>query len=252
MAKDPALAELVRKEQDLGKQVNAQLGTLNNVLSLPSNERDEKGVQAINASIDTLRADRDKARQEINQRFPSYADLIDPKPPTVEQIKATLTPGEAMLSFYFGREAASSGRCRRTARSRSPRSRRPAGDLESKVRKLREALEPQAAMISDIPAFDRHARATSSTRCCCKPVEAGWKSAKQPDRRHQRRARAVAAVAVADRARGDQQRRRTAVRQATASVPWLARTHAVTMVPSAAALRTLRQLPPGQAGARAN
>ena len=28
-------------------------------------------------------------------------------------------------------------------------------------------------------------------------------------------------------------------------VPWLARTHAVTMVPSAAALRTLRQLPPG-------
>ena len=31
------------------------------------------------------------------------------------------------------------------------------------------------------------------------------------------------------------------------SVPWLARTHAVTMVPSAAALRTLRALPPGKA-----
>ena len=29
-------------------------------------------------------------------------------------------------------------------------------------------------------------------------------------------------------------------------VPWLARTHAVSMVPSAAALRTLRQLPPGK------
>ena len=26
------------------------------------------------------------------------------------------------------------------------------GDIESKVRKLREALDPQAAMISDIPA----------------------------------------------------------------------------------------------------
>ena len=35
-AKDPALAELVRKEQDLTKQVNAQLGTLNNVLAIPS------------------------------------------------------------------------------------------------------------------------------------------------------------------------------------------------------------------------
>ena len=31
-------------------------------------------------------------------------------------------------------------------------------------------------------------------------------------------------------------------------VPWLARTHAVTTVPSAAALRTLRQLPPGKPG----
>ena len=69
-AKDPALAELVRKEQDLGKQVNAQLGTLNNVLSLPSDERDEKGVQAINASINALRAERHKARQEISQAIP--------------------------------------------------------------------------------------------------------------------------------------------------------------------------------------
>ena len=36
VAKDPALAELIRSEQDLTKQINAQLGTLNNVLALPS------------------------------------------------------------------------------------------------------------------------------------------------------------------------------------------------------------------------
>ena len=29
------------------------------------------------------------------------------------------------------------------------------------------------------------------------------------------------------------------------AVPWLSRTHAITMVPSASALRTLRRLPPG-------
>ena len=104
VAKDAALAELVRKEQDLAKQINAQLGALNNALSLPSGERDDKVVRAINASIDQLRAERSKAQQEIARRFPSYADLIDPKPPTVEQIKATLAPGEAFLSFYFGRD----------------------------------------------------------------------------------------------------------------------------------------------------
>ena len=34
IAKDPALAELVRSEQDLGKQVGAQLGALNNIVGV--------------------------------------------------------------------------------------------------------------------------------------------------------------------------------------------------------------------------
>ncbi len=125
-AKDPKLADLVRKEQDLVKQVNAQLGTLNNVLSLPSSERDEKGVQAINASINALRSDRNKARQEINQTFPAYAELVSPKPPSVAEIRALLTEGEAMLSFISGRMAASCGPCRKAGKSRSRRSRRRA------------------------------------------------------------------------------------------------------------------------------
>ena len=43
--------------------------------------------------------------EEINRRFPAYADLVTPKPPSVDQIKATLVEGEAMLSFYFGQQA---------------------------------------------------------------------------------------------------------------------------------------------------
>jgi hypothetical protein len=47
--KDPALAELVRKEQDLDKQVSAQLGLLNNILALPPDERDPQGIKGGNA-----------------------------------------------------------------------------------------------------------------------------------------------------------------------------------------------------------
>ena len=39
---------------------------------------------------------------------------------------------------------------------------------------------------------------------------------------------------------------RTSLFASYRNVPWLARTHAVTMVPSSAALRTLRALPPGK------
>ena len=79
VAKDPALAELVRKEQDLGKQINAQLGALNNALA--SNVRDENVMKATKATVDKLRTDRAKVRDDINKRFPGYAELIDPKPP---------------------------------------------------------------------------------------------------------------------------------------------------------------------------
>jgi CHAT domain-containing protein len=241
---DPALAELVRKEQDLGKQATAQLGLLNNLLALPSAERDEKRVKAINASIEKLRSDRDKARAEINKRFPSYADLVDPKPPSVDQIRATLADGEALLSFYFGRDASFVWAVPKTGAVAFAEVKATAGDIESKVRKLREALEPEAATISDIPPFDLKL-GHELYSLLLKPVEAGWKQSRS-------------LIVVTNGALGllPLSLLPTAPAQidpnddplfaSYRAVPWLARTHAVTMVPSSAALRTLRQLPPGK------
>ena len=243
VAKDPALAELVRQEQDLSKQINAQLGTLNNVLSLPSSERDEKGVAAINGAITKLRADRDKARQTINKQFPSYADLVDPRPPSVDQIKATLRPGEALLSFYFGQNSSFVWAVPKDGQVAFAEVKATSVELEAKVRKLREALEPQAAMISDIPAFD-FALGYELYSMLLKPVEAGWKPAKD-------------LIVVTNGALGLLPLSLLPTDAATVTegeplfavykkIPWLARTHAVTSVPSAAALRTLRALPPGK------
>jgi CHAT domain-containing protein len=245
-AKDPALADLVRKEQDLSKQVNAQLGMLNNVLSLPSAERDEKGVQAINASINSLRAERNKARQEINQKFPAYADLVSPKPPAVSEIKATLADGEAMLSFYFGQSGSFVWAVPKTGPVAFAAIKAPSGDIESKIRKLREALEPQAAMISDIPPFDLKL-AYEIYSLLLKPVESGWKPAKNlivvTNGALGLLPLSLLPTAPAEIAQDDDP-----LFSGYRAVPWLARTHAVTTVPSAAALRTLRQLPAGKPG----
>jgi len=242
VANDPALAELVRQEQDFGKQISAELGTLNNALSLPSAERDDKIIAAINAAIEKLRADRVKARQEINRRFPSYADLVDPKPPTVDQIRAMLTDDEALLSFYFGREGSFVWAVPKQGQIAFAAIKATSGDIESKVRKLRQALEPQAAVVSDIPPFDL-ALAYDLYSLLLKPVEDGWRPAKR-------------LIVVTNGALGllplsllptappevtDGQTLFSGYR----NVAWLARTHAVTNVPSAAALKTLRQLPEG-------
>jgi CHAT domain-containing protein/ribosome-associated translation inhibitor RaiA len=243
LAKDPALQELVRKEQDLAKQIAGQLGTLNNALALPSHEREEKGIAAINAAIHKLRGEREKARAEINRRFPSYADLIDPKPPTIEQVKATLKPGEALLSFYFGQNGSFVWAVPKDGTVAFAEVPATALTLEAKVRTLREALEPQAAMVTDIPAFDL-ALGYELYSALLKPVEAGWKQAKD-------------LVVVTNGALGllplsllptaeTKVEDGEPLFAAYKKTPWLARTHAVTVVPSVAALRTLRALPPGK------
>jgi CHAT domain-containing protein len=243
-AKDPALAELVRKEQDLGKQVNAQLGMLNNVLALSSAERDEKGVQAINASINSLRAERNKARLEIGQRFPAYADLVSPKPPTVDQIKATLVESEALLSFYFGQGGSFVWAVPKNGPVAFAAINATSGDIESTVRKLREALEPQAAMISDIPEFDLKL-AYELYSLLLKPVESGWTSAKNLIV-ITNGALGLLPLSLLPTAPSEVRLEDDPMFSSYRNVPWLARTHAVTTVPSAAALRTLRNLPPGK------
>jgi CHAT domain-containing protein len=243
VTKDKALADVVREEQDLSKQVNAQLGTLNNVLALPSSQRDDDGVKALQASIAKLRLERDNKRAEIAKRFPSYASLIDPKPPSVDDIKSVLGSEEALLSFYFGRDVSFVWAVPKAGPVAFAAVHATSGEIESKIRKLREALEPQAAMISDIPPFDLKL-AYELYSLLLKPVEAGWKPATN-------------LIVVTNGALGLLPLSLLPTAPVVASddggplfsgyrkVPWLARTHAVTMVPSAAALRTLRQIPPG-------
>ncbi|MGD0023951.1 MAG: CHAT domain-containing tetratricopeptide repeat protein, partial [Xanthobacteraceae bacterium] len=243
VAKDPALAELVRTEQNLAKQISAQLGALNNMLALPSDQRDDRSVRAINAEIEKLRADRKAAEMEIKRRFPSYADLVDPKPPTVDEIKATLRPGEALLSFYFGQDASFVWAVPKDGAVAFAVVPATALDLEAKVRRLRQALEPQVARVEEIPPFDLML-AYELYGLLLKPVEAGWKGADS-------------LIVATNGALGELPLGLlpTAPSQIDVqakplfagyrNVPWLARSHAVTMIPSASALVTLRRLPPG-------
>jgi CHAT domain-containing protein len=243
VAKDSALAELVRDEQNLGKQINAALGTLNNLLALPSDQRDELTVRATSASIEKLRADRKTAQQDIKRRFPSYADLIDPKPPSVDEIKNALRPGEALLSYYFGQNASFVWAVPKDGDVAFASVPATAAELETKVRRLRQALEPQASMVSEIPPFDV-ALGYELYTLLLKPVEAAWRPAES-------------LIVVTNGALGELPLSLlpTAPAQIDAAakplfanyrtVAWLARSHAVTVVPSASAIVTLRRLPRG-------
>jgi CHAT domain-containing protein len=103
-AANPALADLVRKTQDLEKQVSAYLGLLSQTLALPSSERDDKALRSLQAAIDRVRGERDKAKREISKRFPDYANLIDPPTPSIDETRSLIGPDEALLFWLAGEQ----------------------------------------------------------------------------------------------------------------------------------------------------
>ena len=244
MVGNPELAELARQSQDLEKGVDAQLGVLNSVLALPQDQRDDKIVKALRAEIDRLRSARDAAKRDITGRFREIRNLIQPQPPSIDELKAVLKPNEAFLSFYFGAQNSFVWAVPKVGPVAFVVVPVTAGEIETKVAVLREALEPRGERMVDIPPFDV-GLAHELYEQLLRPVESAWRPAKS-------------LIVVTNGALGffPLALLPTATPTAEAEqgaplfagyrrVTWLARTHAISSVPSAAALRALRQLPPG-------
>jgi CHAT domain-containing protein/tetratricopeptide (TPR) repeat protein len=248
-AADPALAELVRNEQDTQKQVGALQGLLTNVLSAA--ERDENAVRALRVQIDSLRSARAALRQEIERRFPSYAQLIDPRPATIEQTRTSLRPGEALIATYVGRERSfvwavpQSGAVAFAAVNKGQRA------IAETVATLRKSLDPNAATLGDIPAFDV-GLAHALYNDLLKPVEAGFANADSllvvP---HDALGQLPFGVLVTQASAVRAERQGEALFAAYKDVPFLIRKAAITQLPSVAALATLRGLPAPPANRRA-
>ena len=248
-AKDPALANLVRREQDTIKQISSLYGLLANILSAPTGQQDSQTIASLRVRIDDLRVARGALSEEIENGFPEYAQLINPKPMTIEQTRAILTTGEALISTYVGRERTYVWAVPRQGEASFAAVELGREDLSDEVYLLRGALEPNAATLGDIPEFDVES-AYALYEQLLAPVEAGWKDA-------------TSLLVVGHGPLGFLPLSVLPTKSVTLepeseplfrrynTVPWLARSHAVTMLPSVSSLKALRGLPAGRAARRA-
>ena len=148
---DPALAELARREQDAQRQIGALRALLANAALRGGSDATRERLRT---QIDGLRAARAAILKELEQRFPAYADIINPKPPSRSSIQRALRHGEALVSFYFTERRGLSFVVPKSgpiALVDSAISRR---EIAERIAPLRAALDPDAATVSDIPAFD--------------------------------------------------------------------------------------------------
>ena len=248
-AGNPDLADLVRREQDARKQIGSLFTLQADMVSIPTDQQDPDALLELRTRIDRLRGARAALMEEIEVRFPDYADLINPKPATIEQARAALRPGEALIATYVGEERTYVWAVPyrgETAFAAVPLAR---VHVAAAVADLRRALDPNVATLGDIPVFDV-ALAHRLYQSLLAPVKAGWGGSRS-------------VLVVAHGALGQlpfsllvtEPKELGADREPLFAnyreVPWLARSHAVTVLPSVASLALLRALPPGDPSRRA-
>jgi CHAT domain-containing protein len=246
---NPELADLARREQDTQKQIAALYGTLAQVVSQSNDQQNRELAGSLKVKIDQLRGARAALMEEIEGRFPEYAKLVNPQPPDLETVRATLRPGEALVSTYTAED--------RTYVWAVPRDGAvsfaavPLGrdDLGRRVAVLRRALDPNARTLGEIPEFDL-AAAHDLYKELLEPVAAGWRKA---DTLLVVAHGALGALplAVLPSAPAAPSREAEPLFSQYRSVPWLARSHGITVLPSVSSLVAQRALPAGDPSRRA-
>jgi CHAT domain-containing protein len=233
----PALADLLRRKHDARRRLRALYGQVADAAT----EQGQPAIAALHARLDEQRALLRRLAAQVDVEFPAYAELINPKPVSVERARALLQPGEALITTLVSPE--------RTFVWATPPSGPvafaavPVGarELEEMVARLRRALEPHARTLGDVPDFDV-AAAHRLYALLLEPVRSGWQDARS-------------LYVVAHGPLGQLPFGLLPTRPATLPaesgllfsnyrrVPWLARTHAITVLPSVGSLAALRTLP---------
>jgi CHAT domain-containing protein len=238
LAKTPEAESLIREQQDLERQLTALRYRLNDMSVVSGRDsykiRDKlKGVvRSAEAALRTL-GDR------IVREMPEYTALINPSALSVIDTQALLEPNEALIMTFVGRDRTflwAFGKTGTGAVSIIPYGQT---NIQADVSHLRKALNPpHIESVGDLPPYDIAAAYKLYERLL-KPTRASWMGADS-------------LIVVADGPLGQfpfalMVTEPVALPKETEllfanyrTVPWLARSHALTVLPSVTALKSLR------------
>ena len=245
-AYDPELADLVRKEQDLNRQIGGLQETLSDAMMAAPDQLDPRALNALKTEIDSLTGATGATLKVINERFPKYANFTSPEPVAAAKVREVLHPNEAFISIFSANDKTYVWAVPQNGEplfAVVPLSRK---GLSETVMNLRKALDPSPSTLGDIPPFDLISAYNLYYRIL-KPVEPAWKDARDllvtingPLGQLPLSLLPTEPVQLA----GEKNELFANYRE----VPWLIRRASVTMLPSINALLTLRSLQDGDPG----
>jgi CHAT domain-containing protein len=240
-AYDPELADLVRKEQDMHKQIKALDAILSDAMMAPSDQQDAKALKTLRENVDQLAKARITILGEINKRFPHYAHFINPQPVTLDAVKKSLYRDEALISIFAVQNRTYIWTVPQNGEVHFSMASLGKKDLEQIVHKLRRSLDSNAETLGGIEAFDLE-QAYHLYSKLLKPAERSWKGSKDLlISVNGSLGQLPLSLLPTEPVRLTDEK--DVLFANYKQVPWLVRQVSITMLPSVNALTTLRSLP---------
>jgi len=243
------LAALIRQDQDRKAEKLGLYGQLLRLSELPREQQLPKVMDDMRARIAQIDKERQGFGATLQKRFPAYANLIQPKAPSLDETRAALKDKEALINVFSTDRATYVWAVSRNAPTAFARVAQSRDAIARSVATLRRALDPgEADLARGIPAFDVNLAHRLYTDLL-QPVSAAWKGANS--------LLVVSNGALGQLPLGLLPTAPSTVAKAGDSyaaykdVPWLIKDVAITQLPSANALVTLRSLPAGNANRKA-
>lgn len=241
---DPQLASLARREQDLQQRINTLTELLTGLLSAPTAQQLPAAQAKIRTDITTFKSQRDDLKKEIEKKFPDYAELVEPKPASVERTQKALKPDEVLVSWYFTDNVGYVWAITKDKPVQFSQLNVGRAQIAKEVTQLRKSLDPGVATIDEIPPFDV-ALANQIYQQVLAPVQSVFVGKKvMLTVPHAELGQLPLSLLVtkptAQPAKGG-----ATPFSGYKTVPWLTRDIAVAQIPSVTALTSLRALPAG-------
>lgn len=238
----PELAALIRQVQDLRQEEGSLFKVLVDQMSQPPEKQLTKIIGDMKARIGAIDQERQQLMAKIAREFPAYADLVSPQPASLEQARAVLRPGEALISIVSSENGSYVWAVPQSGPVAFAASKLTGSDIAKIVAKLRASLDTGDQELEKVPEFDLDAGYKLYAELL-QPVAPGWQGAKNL---LVATGGALSQLPFALLPTAPSKPERTKLLFGyLGQVPWLIRQTAITQIPSVNAMVALRKQKPG-------
>jgi CHAT domain-containing protein/tetratricopeptide (TPR) repeat protein len=177
---DPELAKLIRQEQDVSEELRVGEERLAYLVSLPDGAiTDPAPEKALRKRLPILRQARKTLKTEIDSQFPDFAELTNPKPLDMADIRRALNPDQAMVVFHVLDDRTYVWALAKNQEFKFVNINIGRKQLSQQISALRTAVDPgPLSTLADIPDYDV-TLAHTLYQSLLEPVKDGWQGARE-------------------------------------------------------------------------